>query len=78
MKWKGGGRILNSLREFALRIRASSFFPARVPRLRAGKNVTISVAPLAPLAPLAPVAPVAPVARQQIDSTPSWIRKKND
>ena len=40
---EGGGRILSSLREFALCIRVSSFFPARVTGLRAGKNVTISV-----------------------------------
>ena len=54
------GGCKGSLKKFALCIRVSSFFPARVPGLRAGKNDTI------PVAPVASVAPVAPVARRRI------------
>ena len=64
-----GGRIQSRLKEFALCIRVSSFFPARVTGLRAGKNVTI---PVQRSARSAHSAHSARSARQQIDVKPSW------
>ena len=58
--------IQSSLKEFALCIRVSSFFPARVTGLRAGKNVTI------PDERSARSARSAHSARRRIDVKPSW------